>query len=365
MGERPRAVEAVELSPGFWRGRRVLVTGHTGFKGSWLALWLSSLGAEVTGYARGVPTAPALYDEGRVADTLQAALTGDVADLERLVGAVAERRPEVVFHLAAQPLVLRGYEDPTGTFATNVMGTVHVLEAVRRAGGVRVVVNVTTDKVYEDRGGERGYREDEPKGGADPYASSKACSELVTEAYRASFFSGADGPAVATARAGNVIGGGDWAADRLVPDLVRAALDGHVAPLRRPDAVRPWQHVLNPLHGYLLLAERMWADPGLATGWNFGPADDDARPVRWIAERMADLWDGRLRWEAHPPPPDRHEAAALRLDSARARERLGWVPRWDLGEGLRRTVEWFRARERGEDPRTVTLEQIAAFQGRG
>jgi CDP-glucose 4,6-dehydratase len=282
-------VEAVAVNAPFWNGRRVLLTGHSGFKGSWLSLWLQRLGSEVVGVSRGVPTQPALFEAARVGEGMTS-LQGDVLDLEAISALVAEHRPEVVIHMAAQPIVRVGFEDPVGTFATNVMGTAHVLEAVRRAGTARVIVNVTTDKVYENREWEWAYREDEALGGFDPYASSKAGSEIVTNAYRRSFFA-PEGVALATARAGNVIGGGDWARDRLIPDLLRGALEREVVRIRNPNAIRPWQHVLNPLSGYLVLAERMWHEPEPhAHGWNFGPDQQDDQPVGWVADRLAALW---------------------------------------------------------------------------
>jgi CDP-glucose 4,6-dehydratase len=351
------------VNPRFWAGKTVLVTGHTGFKGTWLALWLHSMGADVAGFARSAPTRPALFELVGLADLVEH-LTGDVRDLDDVRAAVARTRPEIVFHLAAQPLVRRSYEEPVETYATNVMGTVNLLEAVRQSGHTRVVVNVTTDKCYENRGWEWGYREYEPKGGSDPYSSSKACSELVTDAYRSSFFGAADdgaSPAVASARAGNVIGGGDWAADRLVPDFMRAALEGRTLNVRNPDAVRPWQHVLNPLSGYLLLAESLWRSDENATGWNFGPEEQDARPVRWIADRLVEMWGEGLTWELEGRPQPA-EAQYLKLDSSRARARLAWAPRWDLEEALRRTVEWFRAYRDGGDVREVSLRQVAEHQ---
>ena len=344
----------------FWSGKRVLVTGHTGFKGSWLVLWLQRLGADVAGYARPAPTVPALFEVAGVADGIRSVI-GDVQDLDSLAGLVAEHRPDVVVHMAAQPIVREAYRDPVETYATNVMGTVNVLESVRRTPSVRVVINVTTDKVYENREWEWGYREDERLGGVDPYASSKACSELVTTAYRASFFAGPDGPRVASARAGNVIGGGDWAKDRLIPDLVRGALERTPVLIRNPNATRPWQHVLNPLHGYLTLAERLWDEPAHAHGWNFGPDPGDAKPVAWIADRLGELWGDGLRWERdaeHHP----HEAHELRLDSSLAATRLGWRPRWGLEEALESIVEFARAQQAGGDLRRVVLDQIAAFE---
>jgi len=344
----------------FWSRKRVLLTGHTGFKGSWLALWLTIMGAEVVGLSNGRPTQPSLFDVARIAEDV-ASVEVDVRDLERIERFMRDFHPDVVLHLAAQPLVRRSYENPVETYAINVMGTVHVLEAIRRIGSVRVVVNVTSDKCYENREWEWGYREDEPMGGRDPYSSSKGCAELVTAAYRSSFFSGGDSPALASARAGNVIGGGDWAPDRLVPDLMRAALSGVSLSVRNPKAVRPWQHVLNPLSGYLLLAERLWHAREYADGWNFGPPDTDARPVVWVVERVAALWGAGLRWESDPSEHP-HEAHSLKLDSSRARQRLGWAPKWDLERGLAATVDWYRAYRDGEDVRAFTLAQIEAYQ---
>jgi CDP-glucose 4,6-dehydratase len=363
VGHGPGAVEDVDLDPAFWRGRRVLLTGHTGFKGSWLCLWLQAMGAEVVGYSRGAPTHPSLYEIARVGEGMTG-VVGDIRDLKALAGTMAEHRPEVVVHMAAQPIVRRALRDPVSTYEVNVMGTVNVLEAIRLAGNVRVVVNVTTDKCYRNREWEWGYRETEAMGGSDPYSSSKACSELVTAAYRASFFSKASGgaaTAVATARAGNVIGGGDWGEDRLIPDAMRAALDGRPVRVRNPNAIRPWQHVLNPLSGYLALAQSLWGDQANAEGWNFGPEDRDARPVGAVVSRLAELWGEGLAWEqdggAHP-----HEAHYLKLDSSRARARLDWVPTWGLERALTSIVDWYRAFEDGEDPRQVSLEQIRAFE---
>ncbi|TMK39929.1 MAG: CDP-glucose 4,6-dehydratase [Actinobacteria bacterium] len=362
------AVADLEIAPGasgrvdpsFWQGRRVLVTGHTGFKGAWLCLWLQSLGAEVVGLSAEVPTRPSLYELAAVGSGLQEA-TVDVRDFDALAAVIERHRPEVVVHMAAQPLVRRSLEDPRGTYETNVMGTVNVLDAVRRHPSPRAVVNVTSDKCYENRDWEWGYREYEPKGGDDPYSSSKGCAELVTAAFRRSYFSGDDGPRLASARAGNVIGGGDWALDRLVPDIMAAALAGERVRIRNPNSIRPWQHVLCPLSGYLILAQRLCESPAYAEGWNFGPADEDARPVSWIVERIAERWPGRLDSavdEAEHPP----EARYLKLDSSRARLRLGWAPRWDLAEALTRTVDWYGVLREGGDVRQATLEQIAAYQ---
>ncbi len=346
----------MSVDPGFWRGKRVLLTGHTGFKGGWLSLWLQALGAELQGYALAPVGEHNLFDAARVAEGMGSTI-GDVRDLAALRSSLAAFRPQVVIHLAAQPLVRESYADPVGTYATNVMGTVHLLEAVRATPGVRVVVNVTTDKCYENREWPWGYREDEAMGGHDPYSSSKGCAELVSSAYRRSFFR-QGGPAVATARAGNVIGGGDWATDRLVPDVMRAFERGEPVVIRNPQATRPWQHVLDPLAGYLSLAQRLWHDgDAVAEGWNFGPHDEDARPVQWIVEQLAECWGRGTGWQldggTHP-----HEAHFLKLDISKARARLHWGPRWRLAEALRRTVDWHRAWRSGQDARALCLAQI-------
>ena len=347
------------IDPGFWRGKRVLVTGHTGFKGSWLALWLAELGADVSGYSISVPTEPSLFELARVEEEVRSVM-GDVRDRDALGAAFDESRPEIVIHMAAQSLVRRSYRDPLETYETNVLGTVNVLEAVRARDDVRVVVNVTTDKVYENHESEAGYREDEPKGGHDPYSNSKACSELVTAAYRDSFFAGGD-TALASARAGNVIGGGDWGEDRLIPDLMRGLLSGRPTPIRNPDAVRPWQHVLNPLSGYLVLAERSWDSQDCAEAWNFGPDERDTLPVRAVIARLSELWGDEIPWE-HDAGDHPHETQALRLDSTKARERLGWAPGWDLDAALVSIADWYRGYRDGADPRDLVLQQIEAFR---
>jgi len=346
-----------EVNPDFWRDRRVLITGDSGFKGAWLSLWLQSLGAHVTGFSSGIPTDPSMHRLARVGEGTTS-LVGDVRDAETIAEAVATSQPEVVVHMAAQALVRRAFEEPRETYATNVMGTVNLLDAVRRhPDGVRAVVIVTTDKCYENREWEWGYREDEPMGGHDPYSSSKGCAELVTRAFRSSFFSDPGAPRVASVRAGNVIGGGDWGADRLVPDIMRAALAREPVRVRNPNSIRPWQHVLNPLSGYLLLAQALCDSPEHATGWNFGPGDEDARPVGWLVERMAELWPEELRWVLDEGPHP-HEARYLKLDSSRARTRLGWRPPVQLDEGLQTIVDWYQALRDGADMRAVTLNQI-------
>jgi CDP-glucose 4,6-dehydratase len=352
------------VDPGFWRERRVLLTGHTGFKGAWLSLWLQSLGAKVTGFSDGVPTEPSLYELAKVGEGMES-IAGDVRDPEAVAAAVAAASPEVVIHMAAQSLVRRSFAAPRETYETNVMGTVNVLDGVRLHGSdVRAVVNVTSDKCYENREWEWGYREDEPMGGHDPYSSSKGCAELVTAAFRRSFFADADGPRLASARAGNVIGGGDWGAERLVPDIMRAALAGERVRVRNPNSIRPWQHVLNPLSGYLVLAQALWDAPELAEGWNFGPTDEDARSVGWIVERIAVRWPEDLQ-STQDDGPHPHEARYLKLDSSKARARLGWRPGLDLEGTLASIVDWYSELRSGADMRAVTLGQIEAFQYAG
>ncbi len=345
----------------FWEGKRVLLTGHTGFKGSWLSLWLQSLGAELCGIALDAPTQPSLFDLAGVASGMQHH-TADIRDAKVINKLIKNFRPEIVIHMAAQPLVRLSYQEPVDTFATNIMGTVNLLEAVRLAGGVRAVVNVTTDKCYENKEWVWGYREGEALGGHDPYSSSKACAELISHAYRASFLS-VQGTALATARAGNVIGGGDWAADRLVPDVLRALQEQELVLVRNPHAVRPWQHVLEPLSAYLLLAQRLYEEgPSHSQSWNFGPREEDARPVKWIVETLCTQWGEDARWGIqegdHP-----HEAGYLKLDSGKARQYLGWVPRWTLQTALTHVTDWHKAWLRGADMRAFTLQQISLHQG--
>ena len=344
------------MSPTFWDGRVVLVTGHTGFKGGWLALLLARLGARVHGYALKPPTEPCLFVAAGVASVLAGHTVADIRDTLTLRRTVEAVRPEIVFHLAAQPLVRQSYLDPVETYDVNVMGTVHLLGAVRATPGVLAVVNVTTDKCYDNREWPWGYREVEPLGGRDPYSSSKACAEIVTAAYRDSFLA-ESGIGVATARAGNVIGGGDWAPDRLVPDFFRAVQTGRPLEVRYPDATRPWQHVLEPVSGYVLLAEKLASDrKGHAEPWNFGPSDDDARPVAWLLDQLVERVRGAA-WQ-HAGGEHLHEAGYLKLDSSKARTRLGWQPRWKLDEALDRTVEWHSAWRHGDDMREVCVRQI-------
>lgn len=353
------------MNAAFWQGKRVFLTGHTGFKGGWLSLWLQQLGADVTGYALEAPTTPSLFDVASVARGM-VSVVGDVRDGEALKRAMAQARPEIVIHMAAQPLVRYSYVNPVETYATNVMGVVNLLEAVRATPGVRSVVNVTSDKCYENREWPWGYRENEAMGGYDPYSNSKGCAELVTAGYRSSFFNAEKyaehGIALGSGRAGNVIGGGDWAMDRLIPDMLRAIGAGQPVMIRNPHSIRPWQHVLEPLSGYLTLAEKLYTEgPVHAEGWNFGPHDIDAKPVEWIIERMTQEWGAGASWQLdgqnHP-----HEATYLKLDCSKARGQLGWHPRWDIGQTIAKIVEWHKACDQGADMRAMTLAQITTYQ---
>jgi CDP-glucose 4,6-dehydratase len=351
------------LNPDFWAGRRVLLTGHTGFTGAWLALWLRKLGAKVSGYALAPATKPSLYREANVRKSLAHEAIANVQEASKLRSFFRKSKPEIVLHLAAQSLVHRGYAEPVETYSTNVMGTVNVLEAVRATPGVRAVVVVTTDKCYENRELSRGYTEADPLGGSDPYASSKAAAELVTSAYRSSYFK--SGAAIAAARAGNIVGGGDWSADRLMTDLVAALRAGRPVRLRHPEAVRPWQHVLDALHGYLLLADALAErGAGFAEGWNFGPAAEEARPVSWIVETATRLWGAGAKWQRdgdeHP-----HETTQLRLDAGKARARLSWQPVLGIEEALAWSVDWYRRHaEKSTAAAALCDEQIARFMER-
>ncbi len=353
----------------FWKGRSVFLTGHTGFKGAWLSLRLIKMGASVTGYALSPPTVPSLYELCRV-DELTTSIIADIRDLSSLKAAMIQAQPEVVIHMAAQALVRDSYLMPVETYATNVMGTVHLLEAVRHCGSVRAVVNVTTDKCYENREWAWGYRENEAMGGYDPYSSSKACSELVTAAYRRSFFTPSrshaltpsPAVAVATARAGNVIGGGDWGKDRLVPDCIRAFLKGEPVHLRNPNAIRPWQHVLEPLSGYMLLAQRLVQDGAkFADAWNFGPEDQDAQDVGWVVARLCKKWGSGAEYTIddgiHP-----HEATYLKLDCSKARACLNWRSRWNLNTAIDAIVRWTKAYQDGIDLRQICMKQIDEYE---
>lgn len=354
-------MHANSVNSNFWSNKRVLITGHTGFKGSWLSLWLQALGAELLGIGLPPPSMPALFNVAQVARDMDHQLA-DIRDYGRVQGLIKSFKPEIIIHMAAQPLVRLSYLQPIETYATNVMGTIHVLEAARHAGSVRAIVNVTTDKCYENKEWVWGYREDEAMGGHDPYSSSKGCSELVSAAYRKSFFE-SESIAMATARSGNVIGGGDWAQDRLVPDILRALEDERVVQIRNPHAIRPWQHVLEPLSGYMKLAEYLYEHgQAYAEGWNFGPRDEDAQCVEWIVGRLCESWAQRANWMIQPGEHP-HEANHLKLDISKARQRLQWTPVWSLQTALVRVAEWHHAWLSGADMRAYCLEQINQYQG--
>lgn len=349
------------MNPLFWKGKRVFVTGHTGFKGGWLCLWLKHLGAEVTGYALEPATDPCLFLAANVSGGMDS-LIGDVRDRHGLARAMRDAKPEVVIHMAAQALVRHSYHHPVETYETNVMGTVNLLEAVRQSDSVKSVLVVTSDKCYENQERKEGYREEEPMGGFDPYSNSKGCAELVVSAYRQSFFDGGKQVAIATARAGNVIGGGDWSEDRLIPDMVRAFTVEESVIIRNPGSVRPWQHVFEALHGYLLLLERMDDDPGsFSQAWNFGPADDDARDVAWIVEQFVSDW-GDAQWRIEAEAEALHETHLLKLDCSKARRKLNWRPVLDIEQMLKWTADWYRAYYSEHDVKMTSQQQLNQFQ---
>ncbi|NQT57500.1 MAG: CDP-glucose 4,6-dehydratase [Bacteroidetes bacterium] len=357
------------INENFWQGKRIFLTGHTGFKGSWLSIWLNLLGAQVTGYSLEPPTEPSLFESAHIAKIITSKL-GDIRDLESLKNAMIKADPEIVIHLAAQSLVRESYRDPVGTYSTNVMGSVHVLEAVRFCHSVRAVVNVTTDKCYQNKEWMWGYRENERLNGYDPYSNSKSCSELATSAYRNSFFNpdtyGTDHfVAIASARAGNVIGGGDWAKDRLIPDIITSFQNNKIVNIRNPHSIRPWQNVLEPLSGYLLLAENLYGDNGIefGEGWNFGPYDSSAKTVGWIVEKLCVLWGEGAKYSVdqslHP-----HEAQYLKLDISKAINRLDWTPAWSLEESLLQIVHWYKEFRKNEHILSVCQKQIKEFSGK-
>jgi CDP-glucose 4,6-dehydratase len=354
------------IDPNFWTRKNVFVTGHTGFKGSWLTLWLHSMGANVIGYGLNPPTVPSLYELCDLGNKISS-FTGDIRDSEQLNEAFLRSKPDIVIHMAAQPLVRDSYKNPVETYSTNVMGTVNLFEAIRKSESVKAVVNVTTDKCYENKEWPWGYRENEPLGGYDPYSNSKACSELVTSSYRSSFFNPKEftshGVAIASARAGNVIGGGDWATERLVPDCMEALLQGKEVIIRNPKAIRPWQHVLEPLSGYLALAEKLYNEgPLYGEAWNFGPYDTDAKPVEWIVSTLCEKWgEGSsftLDTNKHP-----HEAHYLKLDCSKANFNLGWHPRWGLNQALDKVVDWTKTYQNNGDLTEKSLQQINEYIG--
>jgi len=349
----------------FWNGKKVLITGHTGFKGSWLSLWLQHLGANVSGFSLPSPTKPSLFEVANVAANMYS-ITGDVRDLEHLKMGISDRRPEIIIHMAAQSLVRYSYANPVETYSTNVMGTVNVLEAIRFSENVRVVIIVTSDKCYKNNEWLWGYRENDPMGGQDPYSSSKGCAELITSSYINSYFSkedyGSHGVAVASVRAGNVIGGGDWAKDRLIPDIMSAVKESQPVVIRNPNSMRPWQHVLEPLNGYLILAKKLWeSGPSHVGAWNFGPNDDEAKPVLWIVERILKMWGNGTKWKldegAHP-----HESNYLTLDSTKARRLLGWSPKLRLHTALEWIVDWYLNHQQNSNMRHFSEAEIKRFE---
>ncbi len=354
-------MENMVIDTSFWQGRKVFLTGHTGFKGSWMSLWLKQLGAEVTGYSLSAPTNPSIFHDADVEQSLKRHIQGDINDLNLLTESMQLSQPEIVIHMAAQSLVRDSYIDPVNTYKTNVIGTVNLFESIRKTSSVKVILNITTDKCYENKEWPWGYRENDPMGGHDPYSSSKGCSELVSSAYRRSFFQ-ESGTALATARAGNVIGGGDWAVDRIVPDAMRAFMSSESLLVRNPKAVRPWQHVLEPLSGYLLLCQQLFNNPkDYANAWNFGPTDKDAQPVSFLADIMMYSWGDNAEWHVddsnHP-----HEAFYLKLDCSKVRTVLKFEPIWGLERALDETVKWYKAWHNQEDINEFTLRQIELYQ---
>ena len=352
------------VTPSFWKGKKVFLTGHTGFKGSWLSLWLQQMGAEVKGFSLEPPTTPSLFHVANVAAGMESEI-GDIRNRGLVKQSLLAFKPDILIHMAAQPLVRLSYEEPVETYETNVMGTVHVLDAARQCRQLKAIVNVTTDKCYENKEWEWGYREDEPMGGYDPYSNSKGCVELITSAYRQSFFSAPDAPQLASGRAGNVIGGGDWADDRLIPDILRAFEKQEPVVVRNPLATRPWQHVLEPLGGYLVLAEALYQSheegESVSEGWNFGPKDEDAQPVEWILNAMVDQWGDGASWSLDNNPQP-HEAKFLKLDISKAKSKLHWQPTWRLEQTLNRIIEWHKAWLAGADMRKVCQQEISDYQ---
>ena len=368
MGVWKRSLEIMELTmniaevqASFWDGKRVFLTGHTGFKGSWLSIWLQTMGANVKGYALAPATTPSLFTEANVAIGMESEI-GDIRNAEQISSSMVSFDPEVLIHMAAQPLVRLSYREPVVTYETNVMGTINVLEAARKCSNLKAIVNVTTDKCYENREWVWGYRETEPMGGHDPYSNSKGCAELVTSAYRLSFFNTSNSAALSSARAGNVIGGGDWSDDRLIPDILKSFERNKPVIIRNPSATRPWQHVLEPLSGYLILAQKLFSEGKMfAEGWNFGPRDEDVKTVEYILDHMVDKWGKGASWKLDSSPQP-HEAQLLKLDISKATNRLKWYPKWSLKTTLDSIIEWELARLDKNDMREFTSKQIQSYQ---
>jgi CDP-glucose 4,6-dehydratase len=352
-------MEGLGMNPSFWKGKTVFLTGHTGFKGGWVAHWLYELGASVHGYSLKPPTQPIFFTETQLQRRLAQSAIGDIRDLTVLTSALKTAKPDIIIHMAAQPLVRESYKTPVETFAANLMGTVNLLEAARQVGTAKAIVNITTDKCYENKEWLWPYRENDRLGGHDPYSASKACAEIAAAAYRNSFLADAN-IHLASVRAGNVIGGGDWATDRLIPDFLRAFDAGKTLTIRSPNAVRPWQHVLEPLSGYLMLAEKLYTEGrAFAEAWNFGPNDEDAKPVSWIVDQLCTHMPG-AKWQTETAQQP-HEAGLLKLDSSKAKAKLGWTPRWNLETAMRKTTEWHQAWRNREDMAAITTQQIQAY----
>lgn len=368
MGVRQSALENMvadfKINAKFWKDKKILLTGHTGFKGSWMSIWLKSLGVDLIGYSLLPPTKPSLFEIANVKEGM-ISIEGNVLDFENFKKTIEKYKPEIIIHMAAQSLVHYSYLNPQSTYATNVMGTVNLLEAVRQTGKVKVVLNITSDKCYENKNQEVGYKEEDPMGGYDPYSSSKGCAELVTSAYLRSFFNPNEyskhGIAVASARAGNVIGGGDWASNRLIPDIVRTIFNATTLKIRNPNAIRPWQHVLEPLSGYLLLVEKLWEGGAkYSEAWNFGPDDTDVKPVNWIVEKFIKLWGENVKREIDSNEKP-HETQLLKLDCTKAKTKLNWKPKWDIDKALEKTADWYKALKEKNDMRDFSLSQIKEY----
>jgi CDP-glucose 4,6-dehydratase len=348
------------MNPNFWKQKKVLITGHTGFKGSWMSLWLQELGAIVAGYSNGVPTDPSLFEIANVGEDMKS-IVADVRDIDKVKEEILKFKPEIVIHMAAQSLVQGSYDDPVETFSTNIMGTVNLFEAVRVSESTKVVINVTSDKCYEERELDRGFKETDPLGGYDPYSSSKGCSELITSAYRNSFFKKNSNIALASVRAGNVIGGGDWAKDRLIPDIIKGILKNEVIRIRNPNFVRHWQHVLDPLNGYMTLVEKLWNDGNkFAESWNFGPIDNNAKPVSWILEKFNQFWSNGIEWKLDNKEFN-HENKFLKLDSSKSNTKLDWSSKIDLEVAIKLIVEWYTEFKNGGNMKEISKEQIRFF----
>jgi CDP-glucose 4,6-dehydratase len=353
------------INSNFWKNKKVLLTGHTGFKGSWLSIWLKKLGVELIGFSKDIPTKPSLFELAKVSENMISTM-GDIRNLSVIQKVIQEHQPDIIIHMAAQPLVRKSYENPLETFSTNIMGTANVLESIKMTEKTRVIINVTSDKCYKNNGANEKFSEDSPMGGYDPYSSSKACSELVTSSYRDSFFNPKEyqkhGVSLATCRAGNVIGGGDWSKDRLIPDIMRGVINNEIIKIRNPNAIRPWQHVLDPLNGYLTLAEKMWsAGNKFSEAWNFGPMEEDEQSVKWITEKLTKQWSSNIKWDVDNDN-NPHEENSLRLNCMKANSRLNWRPKLKLEQGLEWVVEWYKQYKENNNMKKITEHQIEEFE---